>query len=144
MSRIGSGSCERVSRMPIAIAAGDFDNDGRYDAASANNDPRANNLSVLSNCARDPGCNPFPIPGRTPGPPGQAALRGDGNGDGRISAADLVAVGREVMDSDGFQVEAIGRGSYDAAPGVDANGDGRVDAQDRMAVAHLIFTGTLS
>jgi hypothetical protein len=57
MTRVGFGSCDEVSRMPIAIAAGDFDADGRYDAVSANNDPSANNVSVLSNCIRDEGCD---------------------------------------------------------------------------------------
>lgn len=126
-----------VSRMPIAIAAADFDGDGRYDAASANSDPSANNTSVLFNCARDVGCDPF-----RPGPPGSAALRGDGNNDGRRSAADLVAVSAEVMDGDGRQVEAIGMGTVTGtSPGVDANGDGVVTAQDRRAVAHRIFGG---
>lgn len=129
---------DSVSRMPIAIAAGDFDSDGRYDAVSANNDPSANNVSVLSNCARDPGCHPF----GQPGPPGAAARRGDANDDGVRSAADLVAVAAEVMDGDGYAIEDIGRGSYTrAALGVDANGDGRVDAQDRVAVVHRIFGG---
>jgi hypothetical protein len=135
---------DSVSRMPIAIAAGDFDLDGRYDAVTANNDPSANNLSVLINCARDltskgaaANCDPF---GRN-GPSGTAALRGDANGDGVRSAADLVAVAAEVMDGDGFDVEAVGHGGFEAAPGVDANGDGRVDAQDRIAVAHRIFAG---
>src|SRR5262249_49475415 len=129
---------DNVSRMPIALAAGGFDLDGRYDAISANSDPSANNISVLANCAREPGSDPF----GANGPPGVAALRGDGNGDALRSAADLVAVGREVMDGDGFQVEDIGgHVPYDASPGVDANGDGRVDAQDRIAVAHRIFGG---
>jgi hypothetical protein len=131
-----SGS-DVVSRMPIALAAADFDSDGRYDTASANSDPSANNASLLTNCARDADCDPF---GR-PGPPGEAAVRGDGNDDGLRSAADLVMVGAEVMDNDGFQVEAIGGGEVMAAPGVDANGDGRVDAQDRNAVARRIFEG---
>jgi len=128
---------DSVSRMPIALAAGDFDSDGRYDAVSANSDPSANNVSVLSNCVRDPGCDPF---GR-PGPPGTAALRGDGNGDGVRSAADLVAVGSEVEDGDGDRVEDIGQGDIEASPGADANGDGLVNAQDRPAVAHRIFDG---
>jgi hypothetical protein len=135
MRPIGS---DGVSRMPIAVAAADFNLDGLYDAVSANSDPSANNVSLLTNCVRELGCDPF----GNPGPPGTAALRGDGNGDGLRSAADLVAVAREVMDGDGFQVEAIGLGSgYAASPGVDANGDGRVDGQDRVAVAHRIFGG---
>jgi hypothetical protein len=142
-----NGSPDAVSRMPIAIAAGDVDGDGRYDAATANSDPSANNISVAFNCARDEGCAPFPLP--TP-IPGSAALRGDGNSDGARSAADLVAVGREVQDNDGFQVEAINvvvngvplnPTGYAASPGVDANGDGVVTAQDRRAVAHRIFGG---
>jgi hypothetical protein len=128
-----------VSRMPIAIAAADFDIDGRYDVVTANSDASANNVSLLSNCARDPGCDPF-----RPGPPGEAALRGDGNNDGARSAADLVAVSAEVMDDDGDQVEDIAMGDFGGervSPGVDANGDGRVDAQDRRAVAHRLFSG---
>ncbi len=132
-------SSDNVSRMPIAIAAGDFDGDGRYDAVSANSDPSANNVSALYNCARDAGCDPF-----RPGPQGSAALRGDGNNDGIRSAADFVAVAAEVMDGDGDQVEAITLGTFSGArvsPGVDANGDGLVNAQDRRAVAHRIFGG---
>lgn len=139
-----SSGADAVSRMPIAMAAADFDGDGRYDAASANNDASSNNVSVLLNCARDleskgapVNCDPF---GRA-GPTGAAALRGDGNGDGLRSAADLVAVAAEVADGDGVQVEDIGGGTFAASPGVDANGDGRVDAQDRLAVAHRIFGG---
>ena len=128
--------------MPIAIAAGDFDNDGRYDAVSANNDPRREQPLRAVQRARDPGAIRFRSR-RTPGPPGQAALRGDGNGDGRISAADLVAVGREGMDSDGFQVEAIG-GQLRRAPGGRRNGDEARRRPGPHAVAHRIFTGTLS
>ena len=40
--------------------AGDFDLDGRYDAATANDDPSANNLSILYNCARDLTANDAP------------------------------------------------------------------------------------
>ena len=140
LTLVGQGSCDRVSRMPIAVAAADFDADGRYDAASANNSALSNNLSVLFNCFRDVGCDPFPS--ATLGPPIATVLRGDGNDDGRRSAADLVAVAAEVVDGDGFRVEDIAIGAdYVASPGVDANGDGRVDAQDRLAVAHRIFGG---
>ncbi|MBX3027573.1 VCBS repeat-containing protein [bacterium] len=142
LTGVGDGSfrvnqADSVSRMPVAIAAADFDGDGRYDAASANSDPSARNVSVLSNCARDAGCDPF-----RPGPPGSAARRGDANDDGIRSAADFVAVAAEVMDGDGQQVEAIGLGTFTGAgPGADANGDGLVTAQDRRAVARRIFGG---
>ena len=162
MAPVGS---DNVSRMPIALAAADFDSDGRYDGVSANSDASANNVSLLTNCSREQGCDPF---GRTicqagapnegascfddgacggvvgacaPGPLGTTALRGDGNGDGVRSAADLVAVGAEVMDGDGFAVEAIGANEPHGAAGADANGDGRVDGQDRVAAAHRIFSG---
>jgi hypothetical protein len=127
---------DRVSRMPIAVSAGDFDGDGRYDAVTANNAATSQNLSVLWNCARDPGC------ADSDDLPGAAALRGDGNGDGRRSAADLIAVAAEVRDGDGRQVEGIARAGspgFAAAPGVDANGDGRVDPQDRIATLRRIF-----
>lgn len=146
LSGVGDGTFRRtplpdaVSRMPIAIAAADFDGDGRYDAATANSDPSANNVSVLINCARDPGCDPS----GGSGPAGSAALRGDGNNDGRRTAADLVAVMAEVGDGDGRQVEAIAGGSFGGdrvSPGVDANGDGVVTTQDARAVARRIFSG---
>jgi hypothetical protein len=132
---------QRVSRQPIALSAGDFDGDGRYDAVTANNAATSQNLSVLWNCARDPGCANDQVV------PGAAALRGDGNGDGLQSAADLIAVVAEVRDGDGHRVEGIARSGssgFAAAPGVDANGDGRVDAQDRLATLRRIFVSPSS
>lgn len=124
---------QRVSRLPIALSAGDFDGDGRYDAVTGNNAATSRNVSVLWNCARDPGCADDS---------GVAARRGDGNGDDQESAADLIAVALEVRDEDGRRVEGIelnGAGGFAATPGVDANGDGQVDAQDRIATLRLIF-----
>ncbi len=125
----------KVSRMPVSVAVGDFNGDGRYDAATANNAPSANNLSVLDNCVRLERC------GNDQTFPGAEALRGDANGDEQRSAADLVATAKEIADGDGRLIEAIGRGTFVASTGVDANGDGRVDAQDRTAVARRIFRG---
>ncbi len=132
-------SPDRVSRMPVAIAAADFNSDGRYDACTANSDASANNVSVLLNCVGDADCNPLVFLSR-----GDAVLRGDGNNDGIRSAADLVAVAAEVMDGDGRQVEAVVKGTFAkgrVSAGVDANGDGVVTAQDRRAVARRIFAG---
>jgi hypothetical protein len=120
-----------VSQMPVFVSAGDFDGDGRYDAVTANSAVTANNISVLINCVGEAVCAEGPA----------AAVRGDGNGDGLVSAADLVAVVREVFDGDGEQVEDIARGTFVAVAGVDANGDGRVDVQDGRAVVHRIFAG---
>lgn len=125
-----------VSRMPESIAAADFDGDGRYDVASGNTDASANNVTLLYNCARDPGCDLF-----NNDPAGMAARRGDANDDGIISAADFVALGAEIADGDGDQVEDIELGTFAAAAGVDANGDGRVDHQDAIAIARRYFAG---
>jgi hypothetical protein len=70
-------------------------------------------------------------------------LRGDANGDQRVSVADAVAVMRELGDGNGTRIDdlRIGGGTYAAAPGVDANGDGQVTPQDALAVAHRLFPG---
>jgi hypothetical protein len=128
--RFSSESIAPVSRMPVAVAAADIDGDGRYDAATANAQTTANNVSLLVNCSGDAGCAAGG---------GSATQRGDANGDATVSAADLVAMAREVSDGDGTQVEDILRTGFSAKPGVDANGDGRVDAQDGPATARWLF-----
>jgi len=121
-----------VSRMPVSVASADFNGDGLYDAVTANNHVTANNLSLLTNCVGEPWCAEAPaLPSK----------RGDGNGDDVVSAADLVAVAKEVSDGDGNQIEDIARAGYTSVGGVDANGDGRVDEQDGRAVSHRIFAG---
>lgn len=121
-----------VGRMPIAMAAGDVDGDGQYDAVTVNGDASSANLSVLTSCVGEAHCRSLP--------PRPARLRGDGNGDARRSAADLVAVAAEVMDGDGAAVESVGGNrSAESMDGVDGNGDGWVDAQDRVATTRLIF-----
>lgn len=126
------GSAIKTSRMPVEVAAADFNGDGRYDAATANNQALANNVSVLTNCAGEPGCVAAA---------GPAAVYGEVNGDGRLSAADLVAIGIEAMDDDGAYVENVLRKGFQAQKGVDANGDGHVDGSDRRATARRIFAG---
>lgn len=131
------GAAVKTSRMPVEVVAADFNGDGRYDAATANNQALANNVSVLTNCIGQPGCSAAV---------GPAAVYGEANGDGRISAADLVAIGIEAMDNDGAYVENVSRpnpplGNFPATKGVDANGDGHVDGSDRRAAARRIFAG---
>jgi hypothetical protein len=116
-----------VSRGPMAASVADVDGDGRYDGIAVNA-LVAGSVSVLTNIGAMP-----PV------------LRGDGNnGDQRISAADVVAVIRELGgDGNGRRVEdvQVAGGAYMASAGVDANGDGFVTPQDVLAVAHELFPG---
>lgn len=108
-----------VSRGPMSAALGDFDGDGRYDGAVANQ--LAASASVLTNIRATP------------------ALRGDGNTDGRVTAADVVAVFRELPENPTGRVEAIDRGSFKPGAGIDANGDGLVTAQDSAGTIAWAF-----
>ncbi len=128
---------DTVSRMPETMTAGDYDGDGRYDLAAGNTDASANNVTILTNCVRDMGCDVF----NQFLPDGEPAVRGDGNNDGILSAGDIAAVAAERVDGDGSAVEDIERGSFGAAAGVDANGDGRVDPMDIGSLARRIFSG---
>jgi type IV secretory pathway VirJ component len=112
-----------VARRPTSVVAADFDGDGRYDAAAG--DSFVADISVLTNISAT----------HTP------ILRGDGNGDHRVSAADAVAVIRKLGEGASTRVEQVGRGTYAAAPGADANGDGVVTGQDIFAIAHRLFPG---
>lgn len=123
-----------LSRMPVALAAGDFDSNGLYDGVSANRQMTANNLSVLWNCSGEENCSPLPSGASPP-------VRGEANGDAAVNAADLVQVMREIGDGDGEAVEERGRSNPVTPAGVDANGDGRIDALDGVAAAHRIFAG---
>lgn len=108
------------SQGSTTIIVADFDGDGRYDVATAN-DWTAGSVSVLTNIAATP------------------IIRGDGNGDGKVTAADLVAVARKLRDGAATRVEQVAKGSYAVAPGADANGDGLVTAQDAWALVHRLF-----
>jgi len=109
-----------VNRSPTSIIAADFDGDGRYDVATTASNI-AGTVSVLTNI------------GATP------IIRGDANGDGKVTAADLLAAARKLRDGAATRVEQAGNGLYRAAPGADANGDGLVTAQDVQALVHRLF-----
>ncbi|MCK6555454.1 VCBS repeat-containing protein [Candidatus Binatia bacterium] len=108
-----------VSRGPMAAATGDVDGDGRYDGVVANK--LVASASVLTNIRAAP------------------VLRGDGNTDGRVTVADVVAVFREVPENPTGRVEVIGGGAYQPGAGVDANGDGLVTAQDTSGTIAWMF-----
>jgi len=122
------GASITVSRQPVAIVGADFDGDGRYDVATANSANTAMNVSVLRNITNSP-----------------TLLRGDGNGDGRVNAADLVAAQRAAGAVDRGRPEDISNVvcGLDVVcgigPGVDANGDGIITGQDTRATATRIF-----
>ena len=67
------------------------------------------------------------VTGKDPGP---AVLKGDGNGDGTVNAADIVEVVNYIMGhpSAKFKVDAA-----------DANGDGVVNASDIVAIVNIIM-----
>lgn len=108
-----------VSRRPVRMSSGDFDGDGRYEAAALNSFV-AGSISVMSNVT------------------GNGGMRGDANGDGARSAADLIGVLREVADGDGRRADLSG-GGYVGGPMADANGDGIISSQDARAVAARLF-----
>ena len=101
-----------VSPNPSAVVAADFDGDGRYDVAATGLQPAVATTVTV-----------------------QRSLRGDGNGDGRVSAADLTALFGVVHLHAGVRVEQA------STAGLDANGDGLVNAQDVIALPHRIFAG---
>jgi hypothetical protein len=119
LTRVGSVV---LSRQPESIVGPDYDGDGQYDVATGNAST-AMNVSVMTNVT------------------GRALLRGDGNGDTRVGAADLIATLRQLTDTDSGRPEDAGFGAYAANPGVDANGDGEITPQDAGATTRRIFFG---
>lgn len=108
-----------LSRRPVRAGAGDFDGDGRYDAAALNSFV-AGSVSILTNEA------------------GAGGLRGDANGDQRLSIADAVAVMRTVIGQPGKRVEDVSQG-FARGNATDANGDGRITRQDARALVARLF-----
>ncbi len=110
-----------TNRRPISMAVGDFDGDGRYDAAAAASSP-APTVSVLLNVS------------------GSSVRRGEANEDGRVTAADLTAVVRKVATFEKVRVEDVAvRGNTVVGRGADADGDGELTPLDIMATAAWSF-----
>jgi hypothetical protein len=103
---------------PLATMAGDFDGDGRYDAATLNA------LGTLGTVVSNIG--------------GTRIARGDANGDGRVSAADVSALAVELGEGWVQRVDSAGRG-FPSTAGSDANGDTLVSRQDARALIRRLF-----
>lgn len=62
---------------------------------------------------------------------------GDADGNGRIEAADLEAIAREILDDDGNDTLRAHEGRVRTSWGADVNGDGVIDARDLVALAEM-------
>lgn len=108
-----------VSRLPTTVHGADIDGDGRYDAVGLTT--FVSSVAILSNEVTT------------------TTRRGDGNGDGIVSAADSVALALDLGDNPTRRAEDVGGGTYVAAAGLDANGDGSADRLDVRAIVYRVF-----
>ena len=121
----GAGALESdadlfASVAPTDVVSGDFDGDGRYDIFTV-----GRTVCRLHNITE----------------PTAPVLRGDANGDQRLTAADFIALALELHDGDGERAEDTPRGTYAGNPGADADGDGSVTETDARALRLRIFRG---
>src|SRR5207249_2998980 len=107
------------TRLPEGIAAADFDDNGTYDVINVNDGGA--NVTVAVNA------------GST------SLMRGDGNLDARISAADIVAVMATVAVANQRAVEDAVRAGQAATLALDADGDGLLTTTDAVGVVARLF-----
>jgi len=112
-------NCAETGRTPVSIAGADFNGDGSYDVMTVNNGGSnvAVALSTLSS----------------------SLLRGDVNGDARISAADLPGLMAQVPRYNRQAVEDLVRADKLPTQAYDADGDGLLSSVDSIGIAGLIF-----
>jgi hypothetical protein len=113
---LGSPTELTVGFHPSGTFGADFDGDGRYDLAV-----HGDGTWVITNLGN------------------AAAERGDGNGDGSRTAADVVALYAELNDSRRQPAENAAAGSVASSVGLDANGDGTVDVLDAPVLVRGLF-----
>ena len=113
--------CLGTGPQPVAVAGADVDDNGTYDVLSVNSFSGTVTMNINTRAS--------------------TLLRGDGNDDGKVSAADLVAVTRAVSASRGSAVEdAVLAGKVQPPTlAVDADGDGKLTATDAIGVAARLF-----
>ncbi|GIW43715.1 MAG: hypothetical protein KatS3mg077_0997 [Candidatus Binatia bacterium] len=110
-----------TNRRPVSLVVGDLNGDGRYDASAAASSP-APTTTVLTNIASE------------------GFRRGEANRDGRVTAADLVAVVRKLAEFTPLRVEDFAaRGAFAVGPGADADGDGVLSSLDLGAALAWAF-----
>lgn len=106
-----------VGFHPSGAFGADFDADGRYDLAV-----HGDGTWVVTNAGE------------------AAAPRGDGNGDGNRTAADVVALFAELNDGRRQPAERARAGTFASSIGLDANGDGIVDPLDAPVLVRRLFS----
>lgn len=114
-----AGAQAGVGQNPIATFSADFDGDGRYDVGTIND-----TTGTIATVVRNIG--------------GTQIARADGNGDGRVGAADLVAIVHELGEGEAKRVDTSGRG-FPATAGADADGDGLISKQDARSTVQRVF-----
>ncbi|MDX2165689.1 MAG: VCBS repeat-containing protein [Deltaproteobacteria bacterium] len=106
-----------VGLRPQEVVAGDFDRDGRYDLVA-----RGSGTWALTNANDAP-----------------AASAGDANGDGTLSAADLVPLAAALASAPTQAVERAAHLLETATTGIDFTGDGVVDQLDLPPLLRGLF-----
>ena len=115
--RFGGSSAFTVGLRPAGVLAADFDADSRYDLVG-----RGSGAWVLTNTAAP------------------SSRRGDANGDGAISAADLTPLAHALALAPSQPIESAAH-AVDARGGIDTTGDGLVGPGDTAGMLRRLFGG---
>lgn len=113
--RFGGARSFTVGLRPAGVLAADFDGDSRYDVVG-----RGSGAWVLTNTAA------------------ASSHRGDANGDGAVSAADLTPLAHALALAPSQPIESAAH-AVDARGGLDATGDGIVGPGDAAGMLRRLF-----